>query len=137
MQEPRPMKFVPVNKTVVFCSPIEGNDVLVRTGTISESSFFLHAFLHGYSKDYINMKRDERIRFTRRLKASIYGRLDIDNWEELGDGIISKTPFIDNALEILDNLILFVHGSEKVKGKSTRRVIKKLMKTIEKHSKTS
>jgi hypothetical protein len=52
----------------------------------------------------------------------------MDNWEELGDGIISKTPFIDNTLEILDNLILFVHGSEKVKGRSTRRVIKKLMK---------
>jgi len=36
------LKILPVNKTVVFNSPIEGDDVLVRTGTVSEGSSFFH-----------------------------------------------------------------------------------------------
>lgn len=35
------LKQLPVNKTVVFWSPIEGDDVLVRTGTIAEGSCFV------------------------------------------------------------------------------------------------
>ena len=35
------LTILPVNKTVVFYSPIEGKDVLVRTGTIAEGSCFL------------------------------------------------------------------------------------------------
>ena len=35
------LTILPINKTVVFYSPIEGKDVLVRTGTIGEGSCFL------------------------------------------------------------------------------------------------
>jgi hypothetical protein len=35
------LKMLSVNKTVVFYSPIEGEDVLVRTGTIGEGSCFI------------------------------------------------------------------------------------------------
>ena len=128
MQEFKQIKELPVNKTVVFCSPLEGSDVLVRTGTISENSFFLHAFLHGFSKDYINMKKDERIRFTRRLKASMSGKLDIDAWEENGDGIIAKIPFIEIFFELINNFIDFLYSYEdesiKIKGRCNRRIIK-------------
>lgn len=34
------IKQIPVNKTVVFWSPIEGEDVLVRTGIIKEGNSF-------------------------------------------------------------------------------------------------
>ena len=34
MSELPKLNILPVNKTVVFYSPVEGKDVLVRTGTI-------------------------------------------------------------------------------------------------------
>lgn len=119
------LKKLPVNKTVVFSSPIEGSDVLVRTGTISENAFFLHAFLNGYSKDYISMNKGERIQFTRRLKASLLGRVDIDSWEELGQGTLSKMSFFHNVSTTFNRFEEFLKGSDKVKGKATRRLIKK------------
>ena len=116
------LKKLPVNKTVVFSSPIEGSDVLVRTGTISENAFFLHAFLNGYSKDYISMNKGERIQFTRRLKASLLGRVDIDSWEELGQGTLSKMSFFHNVSTTFNRFEEFLKGSDKVKGKATRRL---------------
>lgn len=119
------LKKLPVNKTVVFSSPVEGSDVLVRTGTISENAFFLHAFLNGYSKDYISMNKGERIQFTRRLKASLLGRVDIDSWEELGQGTLSKMSFFDNVSTTFNRFEEFLKGSDRIKGKATRRLIKK------------
>ena len=46
------LKILPVDKTVVFWSPIEGDDVLIRTGTIPDGSCFFHSLLHAYSKEY-------------------------------------------------------------------------------------
>ena len=52
MSEFENLQLLPVNKTVVFYSPVEGKDVLVRTGTIGEGSCFYHALLHAYSLEY-------------------------------------------------------------------------------------
>tara|TARA_A100001011_G_scaffold394642_1_gene487541 strand:- start:11351 stop:12481 length:1131 start_codon:yes stop_codon:yes gene_type:complete len=125
--ENKDLKKLAVNKTVVFSSPIEGNDVLVRTGTISENAFFLHAFLNGYSKDYISMNKNDRIQFARRLKASLLGRVDIESWEELGEGNVSKLAFIDNVRLTLERFNDFLHNPTRIKGKSTRRLIKKVI----------
>ena len=51
------------DKTVVFSSPIEGDDVLVRTGVISGALNFIHSVLTAYSKEYSNMPKKERIKF--------------------------------------------------------------------------
>ena len=64
------LRLLPVNKTVVFYSPIEGNDVLVRTGTIAEGSCFFHSLLHAYSKEYISMDIKVRMKFVKKLRSS-------------------------------------------------------------------
>lgn len=122
------LKMLPVNKSVVFYSPMEGEDVLVRTGTIGEGSCLFHALLHAYSKDYATMGRKGRMKFVMRLRASMAGGVDRESWEEMGEGVISKVPYQENVLDILSNLYKFLEGKGRVRGRSTRRVLKKLFK---------
>lgn len=124
-QQKNPLKMLSVNKSVVFYSPVEGDDVLVRTGTIGEGSCLFHALLHAYSKDYAVMDRKGRMTFVRRLRASMAGKVDIESWEEMGGGLISKIPFQENVHDILFNMYKFING-EPARGRSTRRVLKKL-----------
>ena len=125
------LKMLPVNKSVVFYSPVEGEDVLVRTGTIGEGSCLFHALLHAYSKDYATMDRKGRMKFVIRLRASMAGKVDSESWEEMGGGVISKVPYQENVREILDNFYQFVQDGGRVRGRSTRRVVKKLTKNGE------
>ena len=118
------LKKLPVNKTVVFYSPIEGEDVLVRTGTISEGSSFFHAILHGYSREYVNMNRTDRVKFVRRLRASMAGKTTQDDWEELGGGLIAKMPFQEALSELLRDVYNHLDNSREIQNRATRRVIK-------------
>ena len=118
------LKKLPVNKFVVFYSPIEGEDVLVRTGTISEGSSFFHAVLHGYSREYINMNRTDRVKFVRRLRASMAGKTSKDDWEELGGGLIAKMPFQEALSELLKAVYSHLDKAGEIQNRATRRVIK-------------
>ena len=69
MSELATLTILPVNKTVVFYSPIEGKDVLVRTGTVTEGSCFFHALLHAYSKNYVSMNNGGRVKFVKKLRV--------------------------------------------------------------------
>ena len=122
----KPLKMLSVNKSVVFYSPMEGEDVLVRTGTIGEGSCLFHALLHAYSKDYATMDRKGRMKFVRRLRASMAGKVNTESWEDMGGGVISKVPYQENVHDILHNLYNFIEKGGSVRGRSTRRVIKKL-----------
>jgi len=122
------LKKLPVNKTVVFNSPIEGDDVLTRTGTITEGSSFFHALLHSYSNEYTSMDKNDRMNFVRKLRASMIGKVDIDSWEEIGGGFIAKIPFQELLSNVLYNFNLFLNErEEKVSGRATRKAIKLLV----------
>jgi len=113
------------NKTVVFYSPVEGKDVLVRTGTVSDSSIF-HSVLHAYSKDYITMGETGRSKFVKRLKNSIMRKVDKNHWENLSNGLIAKIPFQENFEKILDDFYKFILYEKTGKTKSVRNVIRKV-----------
>lgn len=70
------LSILPVNKTVVFYSPIEGRDVLVRTGTIGEGSCLFHSILHSYSKEYILLDKKGRIKLVSKLRKNLSEKLD-------------------------------------------------------------
>jgi hypothetical protein len=129
------LQMLSVNKTVVFCSPLETKEVLVRTGTIGEGSCLFHALLHAYSKDYVAMSREGRMKFVRRLRASMAGRITESSWEELGDGVISRVPFQESVLKLTDDLYAYLHSPttdiHQVKGRSMRRLLTKLQKNLE------
>lgn len=129
MKKTSDLKILPVNKTVVFTTPLEGEDVLVRTGTIKEGSCFFHSILHAYSKDYTFMNKSDRMKFVRRIRASMAGKVDKESWEEMAGGVIAKVPFLEMVHKILRNFDLFLSGTnEKIRGRATRKTIKLLVK---------
>jgi hypothetical protein len=125
------LKQLPVNKTVVFRSPIEDDDVLVRTGVISDSSSFFHSIMHAYSKEYSSMDEKGRVKLVRRLRSSLAGKIDRESWEEMDGGLIAKIPFQENISDIILNCYRFLTDDQKARGASTYRVIKRLVKDDE------
>ena len=122
------LKQLPVNKTVVFRSPIEDDDVLVRTGVVSDSSSFFHSIMHAYSKEYSSMDEKGRLKLVRRLRSSLSGKIDRQSWEEMDGGLIAKIPFQENVSDIILNCYRFLTDDQKARGASTHRVIKTLVK---------
>jgi len=116
---------LPVNKTVVFYSPVEGKDVLVRTGTIADGSCFFNALLHAYSKDYVSMNFNSRVKFVKRLRASI---VDKSRWESLSNGLIAKIPFQENVNTILSDFYRYIVRGGKGRTRSVRKVIRDIIK---------
>lgn len=122
------LTILPVNKTVVFYSPIEGKDVLVRTGTIGDGSCLLHALMHAYSKDYISMHTNGRMKFIKRLRSSIARKVDKSHWETLSNGLIAKIPFQENVNTILSDFYKYISRGCSGKTKSVRKVIRSIIK---------
>ena len=123
------LTILPVNKTVVFYSPIEGKDVLVRTGTIAEGSCFFHALLHAYSKDYISMNENGRKKFVKKLRSSIAVKIDKSKWESLSNGLIAKISFQENVNIILSDFYKYISkGGGVGRTKSVRKVVRSLIK---------
>ena len=122
------LKQLPVNKTVVFYSPIEGDDVLVRTGTIDEGSCFFHAILHSYSKNYSMMDKKDRMKLVLKLRAGLSGKMDKESWENMEEGNIARIPFEENIIEILISFYNFLENqNSNIRGRATRRVVKQLI----------
>jgi hypothetical protein len=65
---------LPFNKTCVFNSPIEGNETLVRTGTINNDIFSIfNSLLYACSKKFIiNVEEDEKIKQIHDFKDYIF-----------------------------------------------------------------
>lgn len=122
------LQLLPVNKTVVFYSPVEGKDVLVRTGTIGEGSCFYHALLHAYSKEYVSMDIKGRKKFVQRLRTSMARKVDKNKWESLSNGLIAKIPFQENINIILNDFYRFIsRGGKSGRTKSVRKVIREII----------
>lgn len=144
MSELATLTILPVNKTVVFYSPIEGKDVLVRTGTVTEGSCFFHALLHAYSKNYVSMNNGERVKFVKKLRVSISSKIDKNQWESMSDGLVAKTPFQENVNTILSDFYRFISRADcyrvdysrvnysradcRGRTKSVRKIIRELIK---------
>lgn len=127
MSEFETLQLLPVNKTVVFYSPVEGKDVLVRTGTIGEGSCFYHALLHAYSKEYVSMDIKGRKKFVQRLRSSMARKVDKNRWESLSNGLIAKIPFQENINIILNDFYRFISRGKTGRTKSVRKVIREVI----------
>lgn len=126
------VKKISPNTSVVFRTPIECEDTLVRTGCSSESSSFFHCVLHSYWQKYNVMKDEERMKLVRRFRASLAGKIDRKTWEEMDGGFIAKTAFKENISDIILNCYRFFKDDPKARGSATHRVIKNLVGEDEK-----
>ena len=120
---------LPPNKTVVFRTPIEGEDVIVRTGCSSELSSFFQCVLHSYSN---SMKEKTRMKHLRIFQERLEGKKDRESWEKMDDGFIAKTAFKEKIIDIMLNCYRFFKNDPKARGNATHRVIKNLVGEDEK-----
>ena len=121
------LKMIAPNKTVVFWSPVEGDDVLVRTGTIANGSCFFHSLLYAYSKEYLSMDDEDRNKFVKQIRTSMADKISKERWEKSGGGLVAKIKFQENVNYILLNVYRFLLNDDNSKGRSTKKVIKKLL----------
>jgi hypothetical protein len=110
----------------VYTLGIENDHSYSVEGLIAKNCFF-HSLLHAYSKEYASMDRRGRMKFVRRLRASMAGKIDRESWEEMGGGLIAKIPFQENVNDILVNFYRYLSNDSQVRGRGTRRVIKSLV----------
>lgn len=122
------LSILPPGKTSVFYSPIEGRDVLVRSGTIAEGSCFFHSMMHAYSKEYVKMDETGRKTIVAKLRRNLASRLDKKRWEEISNGLIAKIPFQENVSIILNDFYKHVQHGRSGNSKVGRTVIREIVK---------
>jgi hypothetical protein len=122
------LSILPVNKTVVFYSPIEGRDILVRTGTIAEGSCFFHSLLHAYSKQYGRLDKRGRMKLVTKLRSSLAGKLDKQRWEDMSGGLVAKIPFQENINSMLGDFYKHIEKNRSGKTRAGRRIIRDVIK---------
>jgi hypothetical protein len=118
------LKTLPVNKTVVFYSAFEGEDVLVRTGVINDGSSdcFFHCIMHIMSKDYVFSSESQKKEMINKLKKNIFLRHYTElRYDELKKDFKSKIMFIT------ENFYKFISSDSGAKGKTTKKVIKNVI----------
>ena len=121
------LKILPLNKTVVFYSPIEGDDILVRTGILEDKCNFLHSVLYSYSSDYVNMEEKDRKKFVKRLRASMAGIIDKNNWSK--NALLSHNLFCNNLCSSLDDIYLYLETNniEIISSEISKNVISEII----------
>jgi hypothetical protein len=114
------------NKTLVFYSPIEGRDVLVRTG-ITENNSVIHAILYTYSKDYILLSKKDREKYVDKLIDSLSDKINKKRWEEISNGIVVQLPFEENIKSIISTIYKYIDKQEEevLKNKKIKDLIVK------------
>ena len=108
----------PVNpeRTVVFYSPIEGDDILVRTGVPNNHSFF-HSILRSTFPAYSDLSDVNKEKVVLNLKKKL-SKINKNN--DVYNRILSNT--IEYAIS---NLYYFFNDDERSKGKLTGEILKK------------
>ena len=83
---------LPINKTVVFYCPFEGNNCLVRTGTNDNSSIlsFLNAVLYACSRTFKNLDTTEKFTLIKKVKDTIISKITKNQWPTNGLDIFKK-----------------------------------------------
>jgi ribosomal protein S17E len=126
MSEFAVVKKLPPNKTVVFRTPFEGEDVLVRTGCYSEISSFFQCVLHSCSN---TIKEKRRMKLVHRFQESLLAKKDRESWEKIEDAV---TAFKEKISDIILNCYRFFKNDPTARGNATHKVIKNLVGEDEK-----
>lgn len=93
------LKQIPNNKSVVVYTPFEGNDVLVRTGTVNDDNCFLHALLHACSKEYVSSSDGDRIKFKNKICKELVKLSDIEK-RHMQDSDFIRDLFKENIVKV-------------------------------------
>ena len=96
----------PINKTVVFYCPFEGNNCLVRTGTskTNQINSCINSILHACSRSFKNMDIEDRTILINKVKNSIFTKISKKLWNTEGLSIFKKilTDTVTNFYEFIN-----------------------------------
>lgn len=120
------LNILPVNKTVVFYSPLEGKDVLVRTGTIGDGSCLVHSILQACSNEYVIMNLEERRDYVKKIRSSLAEKISKNSWEKLSDGIIAKIAFQEKVNYLFSKFLKYISDSNHISS-SIKKIIKNII----------
>jgi hypothetical protein len=116
------------NKTVVFVSPVQYDDVLVRTGTPRTNTSFFDAVLYAYSREYVDLNSHDRKKFVKKLRASLYGNIDKEEWQKIGSDLIVKIPLQEMINNIITGFYQFI--TEQPMRSSIKRNVRHVVKRL-------
>lgn len=102
------------NKTLVFYSPVEGKDVLVRTGVLNSPYCLLHSCLLSSSKEYVKMSKDDKEKLVKKLAKNIEKKISEKKLDEKLSETIFKEDFFKQYLKLSSEFYNFVNGEGKV-----------------------
>ena len=79
------LEILPINKTCVFHSPLEGNNCLVRTGTIDNMILsFFNSVLISCSKNFKRLEEENRNKLIFKVRDVIFSKLNKKMWRVNG-----------------------------------------------------
>ena len=132
-------KPINVDKTIEYKISIDETK-LVRTGSDKQYSFF-HAILRGYYPQYDKMNRIDREKISLRLINLLKKIITKENWENYGDGILSKISFCSEFEKIarftfdyfgkISKNYSLIDLNVHIKGKKNRKIFKELTINVE------
>jgi hypothetical protein len=102
------------NKTLVFYSPVEGKDVLVRTGVSNSPYCLLHSCLLSSSKEYTKMSKEDKEKLVKKLAKNIEKKISEKKLDEKLSETIFKEDFFKEYLKLASGFYNFVNGEGKV-----------------------
>jgi hypothetical protein len=107
---PKQIDTLAVNENAMFYSPIESDDVLVRTGTIRDECLY-HCLMHSYSNEYRSMSIVKRERFINRLKGKIVEHATVKKWWSIQHGTIAFDAIQKYITDLLTGLYSLINGT--------------------------
>lgn len=111
------LKPLEVNECETFSSPLEGNDVFVRTGC--KGSLF-EAVLRCCDKNYIIGTENERDERVRKIVSTIITK-------EVWEGVNTNTEDLSNSVsDTIDGVYLYFENDEEPTDKLVKKVLKKI-----------
>jgi hypothetical protein len=126
-QKMNELPLLSVNKTVVFYSPIEGRDVLVRTGTIQEKNSLVHSILHAYSSDYVQLEKNKRIKIAKKFYEKLHDKIVENKWTAESNKLLLQDSYREKIYDLLNNFYKFVLNEDCKQTKTSKKIIGELI----------
>jgi hypothetical protein len=107
------IKAIEAGKSVVVYSPIEGEDTIVRTGTIGDGSCLFHAIFQACLKEYPSLSQKEKIKLVENVRKKIANTFTIEQWKNLNDGMIYKVSIQENIYKYIEEFYNTIINNKK------------------------
>ena len=118
------------NKTVVIKTKFNGNDVLVRTGTIKNDSL-IHSLLHANSLEYIHLNEEGRTKLIEKLKENLSEKIYRKRWNMNSSTMVIKIPVQKYMISLITDIYKYKKTETVDRNSLCRKIIEKIEEDAE------